>query len=337
MASQSSQSSRQQRYTLQDQAFSIFLEFFPDLTLEPLPFSTNADEATWKIYSKWGCWGVGGREFNTVLMRWDKHSDSLALRRNYEHVLEFKSITNFERAIREYFPETNNNGTWGASVGEIVFIVMFPDGKTLVRRAEGYHDDSSSSSSGSSGNIFEFPYFSNITWAEFLLSMHNIGGTTFTIDTDTNTDVMRLEYGRNDFAAIMHINNIEPPTLIAHLMKNARLGGTYGVRHYRDEVYTAAMGDARNMTPETAYFIHQRMEYSGRPKRITNADTTAAAATTTIDLKPPTPVRKRRVAEYSDNGIISRHCSNNNDGTDDAMMSEDSGYDDRDTCCRRRI
>jgi len=256
--------------TMKEKAFNVFREHFPDLTLEYMPLLSNPPhEYVWEIFSKWGCYGVGGRESNAVLMRWTKSSDTIALRKSSRsddsggeiYWIEYHGrgggggggggdIAHFGRAIQTYFPETAADRT-----GTIAFIFSFPNGDTLMQRARGYDEGTA---------ICEFPFFVKKTWLEFLHFMH--GSSSFAIDTEANTDVIRLDYGKNDFAVIIRVD-LAPGVVVDHLFKKIGYGATFGLRNFGD-VYAHAMGDCLNMTPETAHFIRERLEYNFRPKKM---------------------------------------------------------------------
>jgi hypothetical protein len=299
--------------TMKEKAFNVFREHFPDLTLEYMPlFSNPPHEYVWKIFSKWG--GVGGRESNNnnaVLMRWTKSSDTIALRKSegdsggeiywieYHHG-RGGDIAHLGRAIQTYFPETVADRT-----GTIAFIFSFPNGDTLMQRAHGYDEGT---------EICEFPFFVENTWLEFLHFMHGIG---VAIDTEANADVIRLDYGRNDFAVIIRVD-LAPAAVVDHLFKKIGYGATFGLRNFGD-VYIHAMGDCLNMTPETAHFMRERLEYNFRPKKML----------------------KVRQEEKNEGWLGATHGANNNnggnnkrrgnfdgDGDDEMMMMMD-----RNSCC----
>ena len=305
---------RRMMTTMKEKAFNVFREHFPDLTLEYMPLLSNPPhEYVWEIFSKWGCYGVGGRESNAVLMRWTKSSDTIALRKSESdsggeiYWIEYHhgrggggDIAHLGRAIQTYFPETVADRT-----GTIAFIFSFPNGDTLMQRAHGYDEGT---------EICEFPFFVENTWLEFLHFMHGIG---VAIDTEANADVIRLDYGRNDFAVIIRVD-LAPAAVVDHLFKKIGYGATFGLRNFGD-VYIHAMGDCLNMTPETAHFMRERLEYNFRPKKML----------------------KVRQEEKNEGWLGATHGANNNnngggnnkrrgnfdgDGDDEMMM-------DRNSCC----
>ena len=310
---------------MKEKAFNVFREHFPDLTLEFIPELSTPHEYVWEIFSKWGCYGVGGRESNAALMRWTKHSDTIALKKRSDAGwIEYHNrgvggddIAHFVgRAIQTYFPETV-----AGRGGTIAFIFAFPNGDTLMQRARGYDEGTT---------ICEFPYFEEKTWLEFLSLMHGLGdsSSSFTIDTEANTDVIRIDYGRNDFAVIIRID-LDPSAVVAHLFKKIGYGADFGTRNFRD-VYTLDRGDYYlKLTPETARFMCERLEYNFRPKKMLKERQEEEYETEEGWLR----MHQRQLTHSANNSSAGGGSSNKRPGNfygeDDEMMMAV----DRDSCC----
>jgi hypothetical protein len=189
-----------------------------------------------------------------------------------------------------------------------------------MQRARGYDEGTS---------ICEFPFLMEKSWLEFLSFMHGMGGdsSSFAIDTEANADVIRLDYGRNDFAVIIRIIDLAPGAVVDHLFKKTRYGASFGLRNFRD-VYAHAMGDGLNLTPETARFMRERLQYNFQPKQMLKERQEEEFETEEGWLRMHQRQQSTHSANSSSSSSNKRRGNFDGDGDDEMMMVVD-----RDSCC----